>query len=274
MLITGLVRIGILRVEARIIWEGLVQRRWSDAQLQEIQRYMLSLNYFSEFDREIACQRASGVVMLQYYGTKRNFNGMRGDFQWFYGQRHEHGWSLKRFLIWIMPRGWYHLEQISFCEGLDTRFQSVFDPATKRIFPPQLGANALAAPLPTNGDLHTLLQHRYLISKWLAPKSGVIGGDGMVRRYAAAQCIAGQAVIACGLERCRMATGNYPAEIHDLAPRFTPSLPSDPLTGNLFRYRRKNPGSFTLYSVGWNLKDDGGRTEKTFPGAKGDWLWQ
>jgi hypothetical protein len=30
-------------------------------------------------------------------------------------------------------------------------------------------------------------------------------------------------------------------------------------------------GKFRLYSVGWNLKDDGGTTTKDH--AEGDWVW-
>jgi hypothetical protein len=40
------------------------------------------------------------------------------------------------------------------------------------------------------------------------------------------------------------------------------------------KYRRTDNGSFVLWSVGWNEKDDGGVPGKTlFDEKQGDWVW-
>ncbi|MEZ0367522.1 MAG: hypothetical protein ACAI44_00390 [Candidatus Sericytochromatia bacterium] len=51
--------------------------------------------------------------------------------------------------------------------------------------------------------------------------------------------------------------GSYPTQLQALVPAWLPALPQDPYTGRPFVYRRDADG-FQLYSVGENLRDDGG----------------
>jgi len=63
--------------------------------------------------------------------------------------------------------------------------------------------------------------------------------------------------LSCGL--FRSAKGRYPAALDELSPEFLDKLPPDPFTGKPFRYQLREDGaSFIVYSVGENLKDDGG----------------
>jgi hypothetical protein len=49
----------------------------------------------------------------------------------------------------------------------------------------------------------------------------------------------------------------YPGTLDDLKTRLGWQLPEDPFSGNPFIYKQKDHG-FLLYSIGPNLKDDGG----------------
>ena len=77
-------------------------------------------------------------------------------------------------------------------------------------------------------------------------------------------------------------TGHDPVLLHEtldlLAPQFIEKLPPDVITGALLKYHRNADGNFTLYSVGWNETDDGGKTVATKQGSpdpdRGDWVWQ
>ncbi len=74
--------------------------------------------------------------------------------------------------------------------------------------------------------------------------------------------------VGLALERYRMAKGEYPATLAELAPEFLREVPLDIFTGKPLLYRTE-PGGATIYSVGPNLKDDGGvedmGTEKDDP---------
>ena len=86
------------------------------------------------------------------------------------------------------------------------------------------------------------------------------------------QTLVNEAFIACGLERYRLAHGQYPETLEALVPQFAEKLPHDIIGGQPLKYHRTADGRFVLYSVGWNEKDDGGVPGKT--ADEGDWVWQ
>jgi len=66
-------------------------------------------------------------------------------------------------------------------------------------------------------------------------------------------------VTAIALERYRRRHGKYPEQLPELTPEFLAKAPIDFMDGKPLRYRRKDDGTFLLYSVGEDGKDDGRR---------------
>lgn len=64
-------------------------------------------------------------------------------------------------------------------------------------------------------------------------------------------------VLAAALRIHQIETGNYPEDLEALSPKPFKQIPRDPFTDEPFRYERRGEG-FVLYSVGINLRDDGG----------------
>ena len=60
------------------------------------------------------------------------------------------------------------------------------------------------------------------------------------------------------VERFRMANGRLPESLDQLVPKFLDSVPSDPWDDKPIRYKKLTKG-FVTYSVGPDLKDDGGK---------------
>ncbi|MEI6323457.1 MAG: hypothetical protein WCP60_10175 [bacterium] len=80
-----------------------------------------------------------------------------------------------------------------------------------------------------------------------------------------------QALIACALERYRLAHGSYPASLDALVPEYLSKLPKSPINGKPMNYSLQPDGTFSLWSVGWNLKTLNGK-----PGelkGDGDIVW-
>ncbi len=69
----------------------------------------------------------------------------------------------------------------------------------------------------------------------------------------------------------RQKHGKFTDSLSQLAPDILPALPLDPFTGKDYVYRKKDKG-FIVYSVGEDLKDDGGVEERT--SAKPDIVWE
>jgi hypothetical protein len=65
-------------------------------------------------------------------------------------------------------------------------------------------------------------------------------------------------VTAIALKRYQLKHGNYPPDLNSLVPEFVPAAPFDPVDGQPLRYRPKADGTFLLYSVAENGKDDNG----------------
>ena len=80
-----------------------------------------------------------------------------------------------------------------------------------------------------------------------------------------------QSVIACALERYRIARGSYPSSLDAMVPEYMAKIPISPITGKPLNYSLKPDGSFLLWSPGWNLKYLGGNPGE-FKG-EGDIVW-
>jgi tRNA A-37 threonylcarbamoyl transferase component Bud32 len=99
---------------------------------------------------------------------------------------------------------------------------------------------------------------------------------------ARSQVHADLAFVACVLERHRAARGAYPESLAELVPEFAEKLPHDLFDGQPLRYRPTRDGSYILYSIGWNARDDFGAMAQPRLGEPraywsnetGDWVWQ
>ena len=102
-------------------------------------------------------------------------------------------------------------------------------------------------------------------------------GQTMNERAAFLQTQVDHLQVACALESWRSGHGEYPVELRELVPEFIQVLPHDVIGGGPLHYRRRNDGTFVLYSVALNGRDDFGRSDRdpalTGTCAQRDWLW-
>ena len=117
---------------------------------------------------------------------------------------------------------------------------------------PLIGVAALALPLSHGAE--TLMQQYY----W---------GGASPTLVAFAQTALNQAIIACALERHRLARGLYPETLEQLLPEYLRTIPKDVVRGLPMIYENDGDGKFTLRSVGPNQTNDRGKP------VSDDWLW-
>jgi hypothetical protein len=95
-------------------------------------------------------------------------------------------------------------------------------------------------------------------SEWLHPITQLlVASDRTLSREARNQIERHCARIALAALRFRLAHGNLPESLDELVPSYLPAVPIDPWSGKPMRWVRENSG-FVVYSIGQNLKDDGG----------------
>ena len=95
--------------------------------------------------------------------------------------------------------------------------------------------------------------------------------DGAIEKTVECETQVEQSLIACALERYRLAHGSYPAAPDALVPEFLAKLPNSPITGKPMNYSLKPDGTFLLWTPGWNLNSLGGKSGKFL--GEGDIVW-
>lgn len=80
----------------------------------------------------------------------------------------------------------------------------------------------------------------------------------VVNRDATVQANLRLASTALAIERFRRTHGELPKKLEELVPDYLATVPNDPFDGAALRYLPRETG-YTIYSIGDDLKDDGGR---------------
>ena len=262
-LISHLVGIECLQIAIQPVWEGLVEHRWSDGQLQELEKHFLKYDFVTELKRVLRAEQAGSILVIDQVRQDRNLSELLDMVSSERASLFDS--AFVQVFARIMPSGWYYQEQLDFCRLFQGQFRDVLSATNQTVSPSQTKSRALALEkaLGGNGAIHSLA------AKILLSDLGK-----RVLQFAKAQVAVDEAGIACALERYWMATGRFPETTEELVPRFLSRLPKDVLTGTAYKYRREK-SAFILYSLGWNEKDDHGVPGKTyFDHTEGDWVWQ
>ena len=95
-----------------------------------------------------------------------------------------------------------------------------------------------------------------------------------LRKAATAQTARNVIVTAIALKRYELRHHQLPDKLNQLVPDFLKSVPTDYMDGQPLGYRLNADGTFLLYSVGENGKDDGGNPslEKGAESSSFNWL--
>jgi hypothetical protein len=269
-LISFLVRLSCVQIAIQPAWEGLAERRWTDASLQELQARFLAYDFLADLQPSLKAERACGVQavdLLKGKGLRFLSNFSDDSNPW---QFDKAAFDLLRN---FMPAGWYDRERLNYCRLFEVQNGSISYPASKGISPSKVAADTTQLEQQIyygigSSGFKGILRHR-LIAALLLPSLQKIPF-----KVARTQAATDQAALACALERYRLAHGQFPEQLDALSPQFVSHLPNDVITGKPYKYRRTDDGQFILYSVGWNEKDDGGVPGKTlFDETAGDWVW-
>lgn len=264
ILISYLVRLAMVQMACQALWEGLGSRAWTEAELARLQARMERFDLLADLRRAMRGERAFGNAMIAAYqrGVAHPAEAMGSV---------EPG----RPVVPLMPSGWWYLERVNYnrlfedylLAGLD---QPHCDPAALARL-----EQGLTHDMAMGWKL--LLRHQVMANLLLPALSRA------VEKGAHMQAVVSLGVVACALERHRLATGALPAELAALVPGRFARLPVDPIRGGALQYRREPGDHYTIYSIGWDLKDGGGEVgyapkssaaNPVVDVTRGDWVWK
>lgn len=263
LLISQLVRHACLMIALQIVWEGQVNHRWSDADLQAIEELLRPTDFHPGLQRALAGERCGFLEMVRT--IVHSAEGRRMAVGWFEGAPSS-SLSVRlspAYLYWA-PRGWLYASAAAFSRSL-RQLESTS--------PDHLHSLIATWPSPTPSDSSRYRFYHVV----LAPSQGqdFRGLASIPAKALRAQALARLARTACALERHFLAEGAYPESLESLAPRWLPTLPLDPIDGQPLRYVRESNDRFRLWSVAINARDDGGSMNASddVPLRSLDWVW-
>ncbi len=275
LLISQLVRFACDSIAMRALWHGLADHRWDDAQLAKFQDLLDRRDYAGGMLRALEGERALGNEAAEYLLRRRGRGLAELDKM---GSGNPSDNSALSPLIWlvnIVPSGWYRQNQIGFLTG----WQEILEHS-------RIAMNRTNRAVTLLRDSHIDRVTDDIVMRVKANPSpfkilvgmllpGISKATGKADR---AQATAGMAVVACALERHRLAHGSFPASLAELVPAYLPAVPADWMGGQPLHYQRTDDGWFRLWSIGPNGKDDGGvfraiRDDGRGVGDDLDWVW-
>lgn len=277
ILISHLVRGAMVNLLVQPVWEGIVARGWTDAHLLSLTEALQAPDFLADYGLAMHGEQAFGNGIITWV---RSHPGRLDDLL----DMSDPDQSSIRdsvVILNLIPQGWLFLEQVNYNRLFEELIRPGCDPAARRMDPALFDghARALEASLAGNAARRMLADHR-MLSRMLLPAL-----TRPPQRFAYAQTCLDEAALACALERHRLATGQFPETLAALTPRYIARVPNDVASGAPLKYRRIERGGFLLYSVGWNLTDEGGepsptkgkRTQESSRAphlAQGDWSFR
>ena len=248
------------------IWEGLQARRWSAAQLTQLQAMLSGVDELAAYRRNAQAERASSLLpVLDELREDKNLNNVAATTKAIReGNALPPGLS---FIYRLYPRGWCD-EGKAVVSRLDQRYViDTIDVARHRIDARQCDIGiAVINGLPTN--------LRTVVAKMELPMY-----DSFLERIAYTQTIVDQAVLACALEHHYLDRSSYPSSLEALAPVYLGHVPTDVIDGAPLHYELTSDGRYRLWSVGWDGLDEHGKivwakNTASIDSSRGDWVWQ
>ena len=258
ILIDHLVRLAVLNITLQGVREGLARHAWTDADLAAFEKYLSGTDLLTDYKHTMRGERALNLAGLDFFRRNRKSNP---------GEAFSDGAHTGSAALNWIPSGWYYQNMRLMGEYYRDYILPSVDESNRLV-------------LPKFGDVMT----RELAKRRVSPYSFFVkmllpAYVKASQRSARTQTLVDEACVACALERYRLAHNNFPDTLEALVPQFISKIPNDLFDGKPLRYQKNGNGTYILYSIGWNQRDEGGVTVQSSgstPHAdpnNGDWVW-
>ena len=247
-LVGAMIHVAVIGLYADIVEDGLRLHAWREPELTAIERQLADIDLLAPVVEAFREERAA---------TSRTFETMsRGELVKLFNFDRS-----GRLALSLMPRGWFY-QNMALGAEFEQEVVGNMDATNQMVLPHQI--SELVRRLSPISQRRSA--YNFLLGMALPNYSKA------VQTAARNQTLVNQAMLACVLERYRLASGQYPETLDALTPRFIEKLPHDLIGGQPLKYRRTDGAGYLLYSVGWDEKDDGGVPGKSR--EEGDWVWE
>ena len=247
-LVGAALRMGLLAVVCSQLGESLAEPKWGDAELQQIQQTLATVNVWKDYKQGLNAER---VLSNSLYDRLAQSGAERKKLSPMLLFPVTGSWKNTAFAL--IPSRVFRDNQLLQNQYLDEEFGKVS--ADELHFYPDR-----AAPSNPENLKRYLDEYYFAFSKLFTGAISAIGSQSV-----SLQTRLDQTRLAVALERFRLAHGAFPEKLAELVPNFVAELSLDTYSHQPMLYRRQDGGTFLLYGVDKNRTDDGGVI-----GAKGN----
>jgi len=248
ILICSMVGQSLLKSAIDPLSQGIEQHRWSEEELKGFQESPLRIDLLEP-------------LLLALHGERACVDENTDlDLPEIMGQGSHSSW--------IMICGWFVFQEHQ--KAFYDQWIQDFIDAIKRH--DKEGVNKSTLPEKVDGVEESKdLTGEHKILKTIVARMADGGIRAAIHKTVENQTFVSQTLIACALERYRLAHGAYPASLDVLVPEYLAAIPKEPTTGQPMHYRLLADGKFLLWAPAWNLQTLDGK-----PGEykdEGDIVW-
>jgi hypothetical protein len=255
--VSELTGIAIASITKSATWEALQADGWTDQDLALLQQAWQAEDFMTAMERGLEGERASGETSYEQF--RRSNTDTAQTIEWlgvFYVSEEE---SKRTHFIDILQKeigcriwrfAWLDQDERRALGDMQRLIEIARTAAKEKsygaILPSLDGLNKETL----NKNLYDYL--RFPLASWPGALSSI------VKRAMRAETERSITICAIALKRYSLRHGKAPASLDALVPEFLSSVPTDYMDSKPMKYHLNSDGSFTLYSVGIDGKDDGG----------------
>jgi hypothetical protein len=277
--ISQLVRIAIASIGASANWEILQNPNVSDDDLAQLQQDWQSLEFISPLEQSLKFERVS--ELQEFAETRTSTEKFNKFWGYFYAPDapkpdiSQFGVPIRRSLFLRKSDGirwrwfWSYEDEL-----YELRSSRVVIDATRIV---ETNKSFQMVQSFVDSNLASVRIPAYTRHKpQIHIRVGGIKGYGMaaLRKAATAQTARNVVITAIALRRYELRHHQWPDRLAQLVPEFLKSVPTDFMDGQPLHYLRNADGTFLLYSVGENGKDDGGNPALEQGVESSSYYWQ
>ena len=251
-LVAQMIRVAVAGLGLATTWEALQAPGWTEPQLERLQKAWEPVDLVEAAEKGMVGERACGYEL---FAVARRSNGHQFRTVWSTGSSASKA-TFENMLMDHLYLPAYKLTSIDADElfYLETMQEGIMALRLVKAHRPWPEANqaVIKAVARVNQLASTLDRYRFFISMMGIPNY-TRAGERAVHTETERQ----MTLAAVALKRYRLRHGTLPPRLEALVPELLPSVPYDYMSAKPLGYRLKADGTYVLYSVGEDGKDDG-----------------
>jgi hypothetical protein len=287
LVISELVRIAITAITVNDIWEILQSTKVTEQQLAALQKDFASLEFLRAEENALEMERVTGAITLTEFrssnSTLLHYLLMVENIPWVSSEKKTTAMDLIRLRSRVVrwQYWWSYPDELRTLRGYQALLNAARSASTNYALSSaqsELESNIAKLSIPDANEFVGLSDPMKTDMHFLL-SSSIRSLEKTFSRVSKMEAAKQLTVAAIALKRYHLKHAAYPESLTALVPEFLSEVARDPMDGQILRYRLNADGTFLLYSIGDDDKDDGGNPNppagsKSIQWQRGhDWVW-